>query len=215
MLPESPALVVCPACNAHLWIASLRSIGEHDWYRPMVRQLVGQRPIKPEQEPPAEWRNAPQFHFPKGDELAQALDAGVADTPERERYLRVRLWWGLNDPHRGDDRPQTQHGSAAAFQSNLERLGYLLDGSPNDKLLRAEIARESSSFTRSIELCDVLIGVYVVAHLKETAALIRGRALQRDARVFRLDPATVETRLGRTTNHAMGKSQCRSSHSKS
>jgi hypothetical protein len=94
-------------------------------------------------------------------------------------------WAGGNDnsdaPRRDSDR----------FQGNLDRLAPLLDDSPNDLLLRAEIARESGFFTRSIELCDVLVGMEVVAHLKGTAALIRGRARQRDARVFRLDSATV------------------------
>ena len=191
MLPESPALVACPACNAYLWVASLTPIGQHDWYLPTARQLVGQLPIEPEKEPPEEWRNAPRFLAPEAKDLAQALDAGVADTPEREKYLRVRLWWSLNDQYRGEGNGDALRSNGERFQGNVDRLALLLDGSPNDTLLRAEIARESGSFTRSIELCDVLIGMDVVAHLKETAALIRARALQRDARVFRLDLATV------------------------
>jgi len=191
MLPESPALVACPACDAYLWIASLKPIGEHDPYRSIVRQLVGHRPIDGDQEPPAEWRTASQFRVPEAKDLAQALDAGVADTPERERYLRVRLWWSLNDSHRRSDNRDAPRSDRERFQGNLDRLAALLGDTPNDTLLRAEIARESGSFARSIELCDVLIGTDVVAHLKETAALIRARALQRDARVFRLDSATV------------------------
>ena len=195
MLPESPALVVCPHCNAHLWIDSLSHIGEHDWYLSSlsrVRELAaGQRPIDRDEEPPAEWRSAPQFRAPDAKDLVEALNQGFADTTQREKYLRVHLWWSLNDPHRGDDRPQTQHGGAEAFRSNLERLASLLDDSPNDAVLRAEIARECGSFSRSIELCDALIGIDVEAHLRETAGLIRARALQRDARVFRLESSTV------------------------
>jgi len=191
MLPESPALVACPACNAYLWIASLTPIGQHDWYLPTVRQLVGQRHIEPQQEPPEEWRNAPQFRAPNGKDLVQALDAGLADTPERERYLRLRLWWSLNDPHRGEDNGDAPRSDAERFQGNLDRLAPLLGDSPNDRLLRAEIARECGSLARSIELCDSLIGMDVEAHLKETASLIRARAFQQDTRVFRLDSATV------------------------
>jgi hypothetical protein len=69
----------------------------------------------------------------------------------------------------------------------LDGLASLLDDSANDTLLRAEIARESGYFGRAVELCDAVITMRAVAHLKEAADLIRARAVAEDARVFRLD----------------------------
>ena len=186
MLPESPALVACPNCNVYLWITSLKPIGEFNRY-PSFQQILQQRQEK--QEPPVEWRNAPQFRAPDAKDLAQALDAGLADTPERQRHLRVRLWWSLNDRHRGHDECG-EHADGTAFRSNLDRLASLLGDSPNDTVLRAEIARESGSFRRAVELCDAVITTGAVAYLKEAADLIRARAIAEDARVFRLDSAS-------------------------
>ena len=72
MLPESPALVACPSCNAYLWITSLKAIGEFNRY-PSVRQVLSKGEKR---EAPAEWANAPEFRAPDANDLAQALDAG-------------------------------------------------------------------------------------------------------------------------------------------
>ena len=176
MLPDSPALVACPNCNAYLWIASLKPLGQLDTYR-----------TQPEdQEIPGEWKDAPEFRTPDAEDIARALDAGLADTVERERELRISLWWSRNDRHRGHEE-RDEIADDPRFHSNLDRLASLLDESANDTLLRAEIARESSDFRRAIELCDALVAMDPKAHLKEIAVLIRTRALPGDARVFRLD----------------------------
>ena len=164
MLPESPALVACPNCDACLWIASLKPIGQFDRFRSCASILAGQE----KQEPPAEWGSAPRFRTPDARDLARALDAGLADTVERQRYLRIRLWWRLNDRRRRAGE-RDEHADGATFQSNLDRLASLLDDSANDTLLRAEIARESGSFIRAVEQCDALITTSAESHLTETA----------------------------------------------
>ena len=176
MLPERPALVACPNCETYLWIKSLELVGEVEWYRPRRPPAAG--------ETPAEWSKAPRFNRLDGDAFARALSMGMGDTPEHERYIRVRLWWSLNDAYRTDDAARSVED--ANFVSNLERLAMLLDDGANDILLRAEIARESGRFEQAVELCDRLVGMKAEKHLIETAALIRARALEKDKHVFSL-----------------------------
>jgi hypothetical protein len=182
MLPESSALIACPICSTYLWIESLVPIGQFNRY-PSLQQITSkqERP-----KLPVEWADARQFRTPDAKDLAHALDAGLADTPERERHLRVRLWWRLNDRHRGDEK-RDESADDTTFLSNLDKLASLLDDGANDALLRAEIARERGCFSRAVELCDALISMNAAAHIKETAGLIRARAVAEDARVFRLD----------------------------
>ena len=173
MLPDAPALVACPSCRTYLWIALLTSVGKIDCYN-----------APPDNgELPARWENAPRFRNPDGNDFAEALTAGLADTAEHERYIRVRIWWSLNDQHRKGDR--TNRGHDTSFLSNLNRLATLLDDTANDTLLRAEIARESGCFAQTVELCDTLFGVNPERHLIDTAALIRARAIAKDQWVFR------------------------------
>jgi hypothetical protein len=174
MLPVRPALVACPNCGTYLWTKSLELVGKAEWYRPFRPAAAG--------ETPAEWAKAPHFNRLDGDDFARALSAGLGDTPERERYIRVRLWWGLNDAYRTDN---TGHrGEDTAFLGNLERLALLLDDSANDTLLLAEIARESGRFEQAVQLCDKLVSTNAEKYLIETAALIRARAMAKDERVF-------------------------------
>ena len=92
MLPESPALVACPNCGTYLWIKSLELVGKAEWYRPFRPAAAG--------ETPAEWAKAPHFNRLDGDDFARALSAGLGDTPEGERYIRVRRYhharWARN-----------------------------------------------------------------------------------------------------------------------
>lgn len=174
MLPESPALVACPNCGTYLWKKSLELVGKVEWYRPFRPAAAG--------ETPAEWAKAPYLRSPDGDDFTQALSAGLGDTPERERYIRVRLWWSLNDAYRTDN--AGHRGEDTAFLGNLVRLALLLDDSANDTLLQAEIARESGRFEQAVQLCDKIVGTHAEKHLIETAALIRARAMAKDVRVF-------------------------------
>lgn len=135
--------MACPKCETYLWIESLEQVGAVDWYD--------------HDNSPTEWATAPRFRSPDAKDFVRALSAGLGDTPEREQYIRVHLWWSLNDGYRTDDAPRGKRDRT--FLDNLERLGLLLDDSANDTLLRAEIERESSNFERAIQLCDQLLGM--------------------------------------------------------
>jgi hypothetical protein len=147
----------------------LELVGEVDWYH--------------RESSPAERAKVPRFRSPDGDDFVRALNAGLEDTPEREQYMRVRLWWSLNEAYRKDDAPRGR--SDRIFLDNLKRLGLLLGGSANDALLRAEIERESSNFGRAIQLCDKLLGMNADRHLIEMATLICARAIAKEERVFK------------------------------
>ena len=74
-------------------------------------------------------------------------------TPEKEQYLRTRLWWIWNDAQRQD-------GSSAAddtskYDTNLRKLRSLLDvDDPDSRLMAAEVSRELGDHDRALELLE-------------------------------------------------------------
>lgn len=105
------------------------------------------------------------------DEYALALRLGLADSPRRERILRLRLWHMLNHRFRGGAR----RPAGGSFRSNLLRLAALLDPE-RDRFLQAELAREAGLFEQALELCGDDPGL----------EQIRVRAEGRDRQVFEL-----------------------------
>ena len=81
-----------------------------------------------------------------------ALSSGIASTPKKERYLRHRFWWAVNDPVR--------HGEAGAsfppdHRDNLEKLrAFLNESDPEDRIFVAEISRELGEFEKAAALLD-------------------------------------------------------------
>ncbi len=73
-------------------------------------------------------------------------------TPEKEEYLRIRLWWKWNDPIREGsesvDRPDE-------FTPNLQKLVALLSEDEDDtRLMKAEAFRELGEHEKASELLN-------------------------------------------------------------
>ena len=87
---------------------------------------------------------------PTARNYLRALASGLAATPEKERYLRTRLWWVSNDPVR---RGKTAPPPPDEWKENLRCLRNLLDvGVPDQRLMAAEICCESGEFTAAKEM---------------------------------------------------------------
>ena len=73
-----------------------------------------------------------------------ALNTGKASTPEKERYVRTRYWWAMNDLVR---QGKAEAPSNPDFKGNLLKLRVLLSHSnPNQRLMAAEASRELGDF---------------------------------------------------------------------
>jgi len=92
------------------------------------------------------WKTPKPARDLSATEYLEALDSGVASSPEEERYLRMRAWHGWNDRFR--HAPATADWFLdAPDAANLHALSSLLNESdPHQLLMKAEIARELGNF---------------------------------------------------------------------
>lgn len=116
-----------------------------------------------------------------------ALDAGMGTDRDRELTLRLHAWWAGNDParERVEGARSGAESSAVAPRSeraeaSLRRLLELLDAeAPDERLLKAEAARELGDFERAEEL---LRGDFPEAHAA-VAGRIRELTARRETKV--------------------------------
>jgi hypothetical protein len=128
MLPDHPALVRCPACSGLFWVEEAEEVDS------------GFDAVKGKQ----------QVMAPNGQELLAYL-AGQTLPKEKEIYLRMRAWWAANDTWRWV--PNSKPAFSKAQVKNLDALAALFDGSePNQRILKAEIAREMGRFEECLLL---------------------------------------------------------------
>lgn len=144
MLPEFSQIVRCPECNGFIWLEEAKIAGEFDWFN-----------AEKEEKPKKEWENARSTIDPSIEDFAIALEEGQASSKEKEKYLRMQLWWNLNDPVRNGERSTTLPPvNEELFFDNLKHLDRLMaDDSPDDQIMKAEIARECGEF----EKCKLLM----------------------------------------------------------
>ena len=77
--------------------------------------------------------------------------AGPALPKDKEIYLRMRAWWAANDVWRWLPNPKPAFSKEQV--KNLKALSALLDESePDQRILKAEIARELGSFDECLLL---------------------------------------------------------------
>ncbi len=159
MLPQAPPVTRCAGCNRFYWVADAPVLGE-------IESVAGQ-PI------PQKWAAARPVPALTAGELLQALDAGLGSDPAREQRLRILAWWAANDDRRPpafepDKVVHTQLPVEA--EANLRRLYDLLDpANPEDRLFKAEAARELGAFTAAA----VLLEGELPERYKSTAARLR------------------------------------------
>lgn len=111
MLPQEPALTRCPEGGHWFWIDDAETVGtSSEW---------GGSP-----DEPLQWTSAPYTEPLAAADYADALLAGLGSTPDREAFLRLRLWWTAGDAHRGAT------AAPDPDRDNLERLQALQNDAP-------------------------------------------------------------------------------------
>ena len=148
MLPDHPALVKCPACQGLFWVDE------------SVEVDSGFDAAKGKQ----------QVLAPSGKELLEFLSG--PDLPrDKELYVRVSAWRSANDAWRWN--PNATPAFSKEQVQNLKSLSKMLDETePNQRILKAEIARELGEFDDCLELLsqpfDERYG-YAVGFIKKLA----------------------------------------------
>ena len=158
MLPQYPALVRCAHCQTLLWLPEAR---EHDsgTLSKRMETVFGARfPIAPTEA-----------------DYLEAIHSGLAPDAEREIYCRIHAWHCFNDARR-DQKNAAELGELSdVAASNMKALFVLLDRlKPDQRMLRAEIARELGRFPEALGLLNFDFGDDYAA----TANVIRELARQ-------------------------------------
>jgi hypothetical protein len=171
MLPQQPPLTRCHGCDHFFWVRDARKEGElSPWARAEERKAA---------------EGAQKVRWLRESEYPEALAAGLANTPERERTARTLAWWAANDARRNHTSPAPRaQEDAARFHDNLERLLALLDtkDGPSDRLMRAEVLRELGRFEEAL----ALLGEELPRNYEHARDVIRAACEARDANVRRL-----------------------------
>lgn len=173
-LPDFPQITRCAPGAPMFWVASARVLGH------LQAGLHGEDPT---------WVAAPVVRALAGEEFLEALAAGLGDTPQRERYLRLRAWWSANAGFRQVGTPAATPGmsdfpSGSPARANLEALAPLLDEDQlPDRLLKAELMRQLARFDEAQALLPTEPPQDAGARARWS--LIRERLAARDARVAR------------------------------
>ncbi len=141
MLSEFPAVTRCYGCRAFFWIQDAPVRGEIPFLASELDKI------------PAEWAGAPLVTVLARDEYVEAFDARLAHTPEQERYLLLHYWWAVNDPIRRGKQREIGKRYRRTFEDNLLKLcNALSEKMPEDRLIKAEIARELGYFDQTLRL---------------------------------------------------------------
>jgi len=137
MLPDEPWLRKCRSEGVMFWSDECEEMGEIDFFS--------------EDSGNADWKDLDYAEEPSEDDYSAALHSGLADTLEKERYIRMRLWWCRNDHFlRGG-----QSYLSDTHRDNLECFAALLsDEDDNQRLMKAEVLRHISRFDEALHLLD-------------------------------------------------------------
>lgn len=171
MLPDLPDLVRCRGCGGFYWLAEAKVEGT----------------LEPDLGPgsvPEAWLRAPVVQHPTVTDYLDALSSGVTIDPQKERHLRLRLWWAINDLVRHDAASEVPPEYREAAADNLRRLFDLLDeDEPEERVMKAEAARELGDFQEALRLLD-----HVPEQVRPAAEVVRALAQQGVTRVAELRP---------------------------
>ena len=148
MLPDHPALVKCPACQGLFWVDEA------------VEVDTGFDVAKGKQ----------QVLAPSGKEMLDFL-SGPALPRDKELYVRVSAWRSANDAW--CRAPNATPAFSKDQVKNFKALSDMLDEKePNQRILKAEIARELGEYDKCLRLLsqdfDERYG-YAVGFIKKLA----------------------------------------------
>lgn len=182
MFPVTPRFVVCVHCKKGFFTEDAKTIGNI--------------PYGPDNSLfPSDWQNAPRILWPHiEDYVARLTGEGKETDAERVRYLRIHLWWSLNDILSSRDTPtfksriidnpvsdEKMVEYRRLFTENLNALIDLFSASVGDVTLKAEALRELGRF-------DETLAILPDSYNAPIHDMIRELARKKDSRVAELPP---------------------------
>lgn len=140
---DLPKVTKCSSCKHFYWIDEVEVKGEIDLFDNKTKNI------------PQEWENAQPIMYLTIDEYIEVLETDVPNDVQKERYLRKQFWWSVNDILRENLNAQIPTYYLQKLHENLAKLTLLLDEyNPNDRIIKAEIARETGDFKEAIRLLE-------------------------------------------------------------
>jgi hypothetical protein len=165
MLPETPWLVKCPHCGNFLWLDEATELGKED---PFGRS--------------SRWPDAQRYAELDEPDYLAAVGMRVTDSPEKVQYIRMRAWWAANDRLRRDGGERIAALSEGARRNMESLLTALSEADEQQRLMKAEVARELSRFAEAERLLAMNYSNELQPAVRRISELVR----ERDARVATL-----------------------------
>ncbi|MBM9514731.1 hypothetical protein [Desulfogranum marinum] len=137
-------LIKCPSCHSLQWLDEITPTMTYDWFSETA-------PNVPDR--------TPSLQLPSVTDLTNALDNQSYQDLFKEKYLRLNLWWQLNDIAR-DGKKRTQEQEDTLQQNLIELLGQLTEDSGDDSerlkilFIKSEANRELQRFRESKRLLE-------------------------------------------------------------
>jgi len=147
MLAEFPIITKCIKCDTIFWLSKMEPIKKIPW---------GYNYKKP-----SEYQEA---IFLTIEDYFRALENGLAENQQDEKYIRMQIWWAYNDRIRINDftifLPETiainknnklftDNNDEMKWRENCEKLISILDPSIEDeKIMIAELYRNLGDFEK-------------------------------------------------------------------
>jgi hypothetical protein len=137
MLPDIPAIGACPNCGRSFWFNDAKRVGEIELFA--LDDSV-----------PPEWRAVPDAIVLDEEKLLDAIDNGLGNSPERNKYLRLSAWHAFNDRFRGDE-PSQKFDLGNRQRANMEELENLFQWSEewDDLFILVEVCRQLGKFEKA------------------------------------------------------------------
>lgn len=147
MLPEYPRVVKCAGCKEYFWLDDGRVAEEFYLMEPEIELKIKEGKVR--------WAK----HLTAA-QIGQFLKQ-KEHQPDKEVYLRLRLWWKLNHPLRKNLVTNLTPKNKESFLKNLVRLRSIFPViEPHDNLIRVEILRELGKYREAIEIAHSVMDEY-------------------------------------------------------
>ncbi|MEN9354501.1 MAG: hypothetical protein RL318_1826 [Fibrobacterota bacterium] len=168
-IPEELALVGCPFCAETFWTRESLALGTAN-----------------ESYSDTRWPEARFVTELDAAAILQAVVVGRADTPRKEKYLRLHAWWRDGDRRReGVAKELDLTAPGEEMRANMRRLHLLADEEmPDDRLMKAELSRQLGRFE---EVQHLLAFEFTREEHVKAAARIRELSLAGETTVAKVD----------------------------
>ena len=147
MLPHFPAVTKCYICQHFYWVEEAEVKRKIDYFSDEIDEIQDVPDV------PKEWQQIKPIKRLSIDDYIEALELGIGNNIQKERYLRIHLWWATNDMIRRNPEAEVPTKYNEKLQDNFAKLLILLDEHvSDDRMMKAEILRETGHFEETIQL---------------------------------------------------------------